>query len=145
MKILASFLLAAAATFQNAAPAPPTPGATTSTSSARIPRGAKIYIADMNGFEGEMRDALTATELVSFVDTAAEADYIVTGWLKLEDRHRGGFYVESAPPAIAAMTVTPAKGGDRAYYNQIRVRFADHGSTDAAKKLAKNFFAYLAK
>lgn len=113
--------------------APPAPIART----VPIPVGAKLFLADMNGFEGDLRPALEGISSIEIVPAQTEAQFIVTGWMKLEARHRGVFYVDTAPPAIASMTIKPVSGGDEVFHQQVKVKFAGDGGRDAAKALAR--------
>lgn len=114
-------------------------------SPARIAPGSKLYVADMNGFEVEMKNALSAIPSIDLVDSKEDADFVVTGSVKMVARHRGAFYFDTSSPAEAEMTVEAVRDGQRAYYHHLRIRFAGDGSRDAAKALAKHFHEFMAR
>ena len=108
-----------------------------------IPPGSKLFVADSQGFEKELREELADVTAVEIVDAAENADFIVKGTVHLEAHKRRAFGIMTDPFLDATMTIRPAKGGDDVYFDKIHIRFVDEGTRDGAVALARRFGKYM--
>jgi hypothetical protein len=135
---------AAAASVAPAAASAPAAGTASDSAPARIPAGAKLYLASMNGFETYLAAAIRKKEVpVTLVTSKAMADFEVTG--SAESKKPGLFKTlmtgASGSDEGMSVAVTHIKSGAIVYAYQYQKGNTWHGkqsSSEAAAKHLKN-------
>jgi len=107
----------------------------------QIPRGAKIYLAPMDGFETYLKEAIAKKKVpVEVVDKKALADFVISG--NAESRKAGlgkklifGSWHSNEE---ASITVTNLKTGEVVYAYAVHKENSAHGKRSSAEACAKH-------
>jgi hypothetical protein len=109
--------------------------------SGTIPRGAKVFLADMKGFEIDLREAIKKKEVpVQIVDDRSQAEYEITGTSDTEKASTAKkvIMLNWHSNEQASISVTNLKTGDVVFAYSVSKKSSAHGKRSTAEACAKH-------
>lgn len=107
----------------------------------KIPANAKVFIADMGGFEADLKEALKAKKVpLQIVDQRENAEYEITGTSETEKAGKAKkvIMLDWHSNEQASITVKDVKSGEIVYAYSVNKPSSAHGKRSTAEACAKH-------
>lgn len=107
----------------------------------KIPANSKVFLADMGGFEADLKEAMNKKKVpLQIVDKREDAEYEITGTSETEKAGKAKKVIrwDWRSNEQASITVKEVKSGEIVYAYSVNKQSSAHGKRSTAEACAKH-------